>query len=152
MNIHQQLRGDVVPLDFTAYRQAVLDNKFAEDWDKFEETAKPLSEDDLLIKLNAAYMNQSQIPQPDMLRVTQEAAKEMLARGDAEVFRLVPGGPERLSPLDAIRSNGLWYTDHREFAIRREDIAGMDKWAGRGASHALWQIQRDQQKRHEPEL
>jgi hypothetical protein len=48
------------------------------------------------------------------------------------VFRLLPEGAKQLSPLDAMQSRGgLWYQQHREFAIRKEDLSGLDRWANR---------------------
>jgi len=97
-------------------------------------------------------MRQAQNPQLDMVHVSREAAKELLARGDAEVYRLLPGGPEKLSTLDVVKSGGLWYTDYREFAIKWEAMSGLEKWAERGAADSLRQIQHDKHKTHEPEL
>ena len=101
-----------------------------------EAACRQVSASELLAAANTIYMDQAQCPQPVMLRVSQTAAKEMLARGDCEVYRLLPTGAEKLSPTDAIKS-GLWFSQHRKFAIRREDTAGFQKWAGRSAADAI---------------
>jgi hypothetical protein len=82
--------------------------------------------------MNAAYMESAENPQPGMLRIPLVTARDMLANSDAAVFRLLPEGAKQLSPLDAMQSRGgLWYQQHREFAIRKEDLSGLDRWANR---------------------
>jgi hypothetical protein len=134
------------PEDLQSARRLPEDNRTAH-----EEHGKPVDEADFLAEMNAAYMKQSENPQPDMLRVSQETAKEMLARGDAEVYRLLPSGAEKLSPMDAVKSGGLWYMNNREFAIRREDIAGLDKWAERTAETAMRRMERGEHKKSQGE-
>jgi hypothetical protein len=108
---------------------------------------------DFLSDLNRGYMRDATNPQPDMLRVTRVAASQMLARGDADVFRLLPIGSEKLSPIDAVRCGGLWYSENREFAIRREDLPGLNKWARRAAGEILRQTERGEHKKsYEPEV
>lgn len=118
-----------------------------------EAACRPVSASEFLTGVNVAYMEQAQCPQPDMLRVSQQAAKEMLARGNCEVHRLLPEGTEKLSPTDAVKS-GLWYSKHREFAIRREDGAGMVKWAERSAGEIVGRAKarEEQNKARGPEL
>lgn len=133
-----------------------------------EAACRPVSVSEFFADVNAAYMNQAQCPQADkvncpegaregalgyMLRVSQTAAKEMLARGDCEVYRLLPEGVEKLSPTDAVKS-GLWYSEHREFAIRREDSVGLEKWAERSAGEIAGRAKaRDEQNKAQgPEL
>jgi hypothetical protein len=113
-----------------------------------------VSEDNFLAAANAGFMAASEHPAQNMLRVEREAASEMLARGDADVYRLLPSGPERLEAIDAVKSNGLWYLNNREFAIRREDIAGLQKWADRNAHDLLNHSKErgEQKKTHEPEI
>jgi hypothetical protein len=88
-----------------------------------------------------------------MLRIPQLTAKEMLARGDAEVYRLLPSGPEKLSPMDAVKS-GLWFSESREFAIKRDDMPGLSNWAERKTAETLNHIkQRDEPgKNHGQEI
>lgn len=123
---------------------------------RFEDEAavcRIVSPQEFLTAVNAVYMDHARCPQPDMLRVSQTAAQEMLARGDGDVYRLLPEGPEKLSPTDAVKI-GLWFSEHREFAIRREDAAGLQKWAERSASAAMSRPQErgEQKKSHEPEV
>jgi len=112
-----------------------------------------VSEAELLIEINSAYMAAAENPQPDMIRITNEAAKEVLARGDADVYRLTPSGAEKLAPIDAARS--LCFAEHRDLAIKREDVAGLDKWAKRTADKMLRQnerSERDKSKNRTEEL
>jgi hypothetical protein len=107
---------------------------------------------DFLAAANAAYMSHAACPAEAFLRITQETAKDMLARGDAKVYRLMPNGPLCLSRLSVVH-NGLNFAEHREFAIRREDMAGLDKWAERAAAEVSRQRERGEQKKsHGEEL
>jgi hypothetical protein len=98
--------------------------------EKDAQTHKVVTTDVFLSEINVNYMAKSEFPQEDMLRIPQQTAKEMLARGDAEVYRLLPSGPEKLSPMDAVKS-GLWFSESREYAIKREDMPGLSNWAER---------------------
>ncbi|MDR2515415.1 MAG: hypothetical protein LBD02_09485 [Christensenellaceae bacterium] len=123
---------------------------------RFEDEAaacRTVPAQEFLTAVNAVYMDHARCPQPDMLRISQTAAQEMLARGDGDVYRLLPEGPEKLLPTDAVKS-GLWFSEHREFAIRRENAAGLEKWAERSASAAMNRPQErgEQKKSHEPEV
>jgi len=103
-----------------------------------------VDESAFLAKMNGSYMAAAENPQPDMLRITLPVAKEMLARGDAEVYRLFPEGPDKLQPLDAIRNSGsLWYQEYREFAIKRKDMPGLDRWAARETAALIKQRQKE---------
>jgi hypothetical protein len=114
-------------------------------------SGRVVGSDELLTKLNADYMASAECSRPDMLRVTLPAAKEMLTHGDAQVYRLLPEGPKELSPLDAMQSRGgLWYQQHREFAIKRGDIGSLDKWAGREAKAIAVQRQPERETPEKP--
>ena len=76
-------------------------------------------------------------PKPDMIRVTNEAAKELLARGDADVYRLTSVGVQKLAPVEAAR-----VMRYPELAIKREDAPGLDKWAKRTADNLIQQNER----------
>jgi hypothetical protein len=106
--------------------------------------------DDFLADLNTAYMSKADCPAEGFLRITQEAAKEMLARGDAKVYRLLPGGPSCLSRLSVVH-NGLNFAEHRGFAIRRGDMGGLDKWAERAAAEISRQRERGEHKKTQGE-
>ena len=122
-----------------------------------EEAGKEIPEDIFLAELNKQYMLRAENPQPDMIRVTLPAAKEMLLHEDAEVYRLFPQGSERLDKLDALPARGgLWYLENREFAIRPRDLGNLDHWASREMTNicraAPERGEKDKQKSHGPEL
>lgn len=79
-------------------------------------------------------MAQADNPQLDMLRIAPEAAKEILAQNAAEVFRLLANEPKKLSPLDVVKSGGLAYLEYREFAVKKDALPDLDKWAKRKAA------------------
>ncbi|MDR1210156.1 MAG: hypothetical protein LBK41_07600 [Clostridiales bacterium] len=112
------------------------------------ESASPASPADFLARLNESYMASAQNPQPGMIRLAREAAVEVLARGDADVFRLLPGNAAKLSPLDAVTSSGLNYSEYREFAIHRSDLPGLKKWAERACGNIQRQIHHELGERH----
>jgi hypothetical protein len=103
---------------------------------------KVISAEDFLSDINASYMARAECPKPDMLRITREAAAEILARGDADVHRLFPNSTQQMSPMDAVKSKGLWYSSNREFAIKREDAAGLNEWAERKVGDIVRQAER----------
>jgi hypothetical protein len=107
-----------------------------------EEKQMAVSPENFLLKQNSAYMAGAEHPVPDMLRITRDAASDILARGGAEVYRLLPAGPEKLSPMDAVRSGGLWFSEHREYAIRCDDLPALTKWAERAAAEIFRQTER----------
>ena len=107
----------------------------------------------LLAGLNKSYMSKAEHPQPDMLRVTLPVAKEMLTHGDAEVYRLMNDGPKELSPLDAMKSRGaLQYQLYREFAVYRNGLDGLDKWAAREAKALAAERVREPEAPEKPKL
>jgi hypothetical protein len=93
-----------------------------------------------LPEANAVFMAAAANPQPDMLRIANEAAKEMLARGDADVYRLAPEGAVKLAPIEATRA--VCFSEHSELAIKREDLTGLDNWAKRAANKLHRQSER----------
>jgi hypothetical protein len=107
-----------------------------------EENRRPVSAGEFLTHINERYMALACNPQPDMLRTTPEAAKEILAQGAAAVYRLMPDGMEKLSPIDALKVPT--YQFHREFAVKSQDIAGLEKWAHRAAGDVLRQNEREE--------
>lgn len=108
-----------------------------------ESNRQPVTAVEFLSGLNRSYMAQADNPQPDMLRIAPEAAKEILAQSTAEVFRLMPEGAEKLTPIDAIKVPV--YQSFREFSIRCDDCSGLEKWAQRASSDILRQSERSQQ-------
>ena len=96
--------------------------------------------DAFLPEVNAPFMAAAQYPQSDMLRIANEAAKEILARGDADIFKLTADGTEKLEVIESMRP--LCFAEHRDLAIKREDIAGLDKWSERHANKLMRQNER----------
>jgi len=82
----------------------------------------------LLGLLNREYMVRAENPQPDMFRVPLQTAKDMILGSYAPVYRLMPDGPQKLTPKD-VALGGLWYQNYREFAVKQEDKAGLDSWS-----------------------
>jgi len=102
--------------------------------------ADEVTEPELLESLNKAYMAAAHNSLADMIRIENEAAREILARGDADVYRLTQSGSEKLSQIDAAKP--LCFKENSELAIKREDISGLDKWAERTADKLLRQQER----------
>lgn len=100
------------------------------------EFTKGVSEGELLAMVNTGYMEKSPHGAIRYLRISHVAAKEILARGDADVYRLIPSGAKKLSPVDAAKY-GLWFKEHKELTIRREDLPKLDNWARRSADAVL---------------
>ena len=69
------------------------------------------------------------VEQPFMIRIANEAAKEMLARGDADVYRLTDGGSVKLHAIEAARP--MCFAEYKDLAIKQKDSAGLEKWAAR---------------------
>ncbi|MDR1669201.1 MAG: antirestriction protein ArdA [Oscillospiraceae bacterium] len=114
--------------------------------DLVTENRQPVTTDELLSQLNAPFMARANHPQPDMLRLSPEAAKEILVQNTASVYRLMDDKPEKLSPMDAVKT-GLNYLVNREFAIRREDLPSVEQWARRSAEAILRQTEREEKDR-----
>ena len=100
--------------------------------------------DDYLPVLNAARIAAAENPQPDMIRITNEAAKEILARG-SDVYKLTPDGAQKLSAIEAMRP--LCFAEHRDLAINSADTAALDKWAERKVSDINRQAEREQRNK-----
>jgi len=122
------------------------------------DASKIVTPDTVLFDLSGSYMAKAENPHSDMLRVNLDVAKDMLARGGAPVYRLLPNGPELLSALDVMPSRGgLWYQNCREFAVRKDEIDGLDRWADRTTDAMIvrWQPERgkpEKPKSRGPEL
>jgi hypothetical protein len=86
-----------------------------------------VSVNEMVTELGKAYTALAEHIDSDMLRVTPRAARKILARGDAGVYRLLPDGAAKLSAMDAVRTN-LNYSEYREFAIAKTDLPKLDNW------------------------
>jgi hypothetical protein len=100
-----------------------------------ETVGEAVGMDTFLQEANASFMAAAQNPQPDMIRVANEAAKEILARSNADVYRLVPEGAVKLAPIEAARA--MCFAEHRELAVKREDFPGLDNWSKRAVNNLL---------------
>jgi hypothetical protein len=109
------------------------------------ENRRPVPVSEFLSQISEPYMAQAISPQPDMFRVAPEAAKDILARNAADVYRLMPNGMEKLSPIDAIKVP--LYSEYREFAVKAHDWAKIEKWARGVAGDVLRQAERGEREK-----
>jgi hypothetical protein len=96
----------------------------------------------VLSEINVHFMADAANPQPGMLRVTNEAAREILARGDMDVYKLTAEGPDKMAAFEALRP--LCFREHRETAIKCEDAARLDIWANRTVKDIMRRNERDE--------
>jgi len=85
-------------------------------------------------------------PQPTMIAVANEAAKEILARGDADVYRLsvgdeTNGGVVKLDTFEALRP--MCFAEYRDTAIKLEDAGGLGKWAEQKVSDISRKLEKE---------
>lgn len=107
---------------------------------------------DLEERLNVEYMEAAQNPNMDMYRIPMGTAKQMLLYDEAPVYRLFPGGPEKVPPIAAV--TGLWYENYREFAVRPEDLGAVDRLVRRETDRIMGirpQPDKSQERRPSPE-
>ena len=101
---------------------------------------RPISADDLIQQLGVSHMERADNPQPEMLRISLECAREILAKGATDVYRLTSEGAEKLNPIEAAKIGQLSGVA-REFAINKHDIAALGKWAESSAKNMLRHVQ-----------
>ena len=77
---------------------------------------------------------------PFMIRIANEAAREILARGDADVYRLTVDGVVKLNAIEAARP--MCFAEHRDLAIKQKDAAGLEKWAAHKVKDIVRQAER----------
>ena len=116
--------------NFSAEDLADTQHRYTSNFEKWISLSDNITADYLLERLNNEYMCEAEHPQQNMYRIPLETAKQMLLYNDAPVYRLLPGEPEQLQPLTAIKT-GLWYSFYRAFAIKREHFAGLNKMCQR---------------------
>ena len=115
---------------------------------QWKEQAFSYMPQDLEERLNVEYMEAAQNPDMDMYRIPMGTAKQMLLYDEAPVYRLLPGGPEKVPPIAAV-TTGLWYEHYREFAIRPENLGALDRLIHRetdrliGKQPALYKPEKD---------
>ena len=109
---------------------------------------------EFLASVNAPHMAAAENPQPDMLRISNLVIREILARGDVDVYKLTYEGAEKLSILDALKSGGL--TEIIEAAIKTQDTNNLDKWAQVTAKDIVRKLEKqergEQKKSHDTEI
>lgn len=115
---------------------------------RWREQAFSYMPQDLLERLNVEYMEEAQNPDTDMYRIPLGTAKQMLLDGDP-VYRLFPGGPEKVAPIAAI--TGLWYESCREFAVAPKDLGALDRLIRRETDRIMGiRPQPDKSQEHRP--
>ena len=122
-------------------------NRFSQ----WKEQAFSYMPQDLEERLNVEYMEEAQNPDTDMYRIPLGTAKQMLLDG-GPVYRLFPGGPEKLLPIAAV--TGLWYENYREFAVTPEDLGALDRLVRRETDRIMGirpQHDKLQERRPSPE-
>lgn len=107
---------------------------------------------DLEERLNVEYMEEAQNPDTEMYRIPLGTAKQLLLDG-ASVYRLLPGGAEKIAPIAAVRAD-LWYEHYREFAVTPEDLGALDRLVRRETDRLMGirpQLDKSQERRPSPE-
>ncbi len=125
--------------------------RYSNRFSQWKEQAFSYMPQDLEERLNVEYMEAAQNPDMDMYRIPLGTAKQMLLDG-GPVYRLFPGGPEKLPPIAAV--TGLWYENYREFAVRPEDLGSVDRLVRRETDRIMGirpQHDKSQERRPSPE-
>ena len=125
--------------------------RYSNRFSQWKEQAFSYMPQDLEERLNVEYMEAAQNPDMDMYRIPLGTAKQMLLDG-GPVYRLFPGGPEKLLPIAAV--TGLWYENYREFAVTPEDLGALDRLVRRETDRIMGirpQHDKLQERRPSPE-
>ena len=101
---------------------------------------------EFLHRINKSYMDKAANKKTGMIRITLDVARELLTQNESDVYRMTAKGTEKLLPLDAVKT-GLWYSFDREFAIKPNDLKGLEKWAKRTAGDFIQQAKRSRYKK-----
>jgi DNA-binding PadR family transcriptional regulator len=101
--------------------------------------------DVFLHEAGAAFMGKAENPQPALLRISNDAARELLARGDADVYALTNNGEKRLEAFEALRP--LCFAEYKETAIKKEALPGLDKWAERKVKDINREAEREERSK-----
>jgi len=151
-NLPPEARDDII--DFNTHFQEAQLKETAKQYSSFmgaHELSSVAVETDVFMKeVNAAYMEKAGNPQSEMLRIPNEVAKELLARGDADVYALMENSEKRLEPFEALRP--LCFAEHKELAIKSEALPGLDKWAERKVNDLNRKAEKDKTKEKAEEL
>ena len=125
--------------------------RYSNRFSQWKEQAFSYMPQDLEERLNVEYMEEAQNPDTDMYRIPLGTAKQMLLDG-GPVYRLFPGGPEKLLPIAAV--TGLWYQFYREFAVAPEDLGALDRLVRRETDRIMGirpQPDKSKERRPSPE-
>lgn len=84
------------------------------------------ADQDLEELLNTEYMLEAHNSDMDKYRIPLETARQLLLYEGAPVYRLFPGGAEKIPPIEVL-TTGLAYDYYREFAVTPEDFGAVDR-------------------------
>ena len=126
-------------------------HSYLDRFSQWREQAFSYMPQDLEERLNVEYMEEAQNPDTDMYRIPLGTAKQLLLDG-ASVYRLLPGGSEKVAPIAAVTA-GLWYEHYREFAVTPEDLGALDRLVLRETNRLMGihtQLNKIQERRPSP--
>lgn len=128
-------------------RYPVNDLRFAEiNFDSLlkanEDACKEISLNEFLSEINAPFMESAKYPQPDMLRLSNDAARQILASDCADVYKLTENGAVKLAPLEAAKP--VCFAEYTELAVTRGDMPKVEDWAKRSANKIIRKIERSE--------
>jgi hypothetical protein len=128
-------------------------NSFSDFMSVHETASVAKSFEEHLPRINAAYSEAQ--ARPDMIFIANEAAREILARGDADVYRVFSNDTTvKLTSVDAART--AIFSQYHDLAINHKDAAGLEAWAKRKVSDVVRkmekQTERDTHKKSHEEL
>ena len=116
----------------------------------FDQLREPMDEGAFLYKINEPYMDAAFHNAIGFVRVSPDAARELLAQNAVEVCRLTFDGAEKMLPIEAVKI-GLRQASDREFAVEISDMDGLEKWAQKSAKDIVRQTERGEQKKSKDE-
>jgi hypothetical protein len=127
-------------------------NSFSDFMSVHEMASVAKSFEEHLPRINAAYSEAQ--ARPDMIFIANEAAREILACGDADVYRVFSNDTTvKLTSVDAART--AIFSQYYDLAINHKDAAGLEAWAKRKVSDVVRkmekQTERDTQKKSQGE-
>ena len=126
--------------------------RYSNRFSQWKEQAFSYMPQDLEERLNTEYMLAAENPDTDMYRIPLGTAKQLFLDG-ASVYRILPGGSEKVAPIAAVRA-GLWYEHYREFAVTPEDLGALDRLVRRETDRLMGicpQLDKSQEHRPSPE-
>jgi len=153
----QQHKRDAIQSHTLRYPEEVVRTaqfRFSTLRDDCSAACKTIDVCELLMELNTSFMTKAQNLQPDMLRIANIAAKELLVRGDIDTYKLTPNGSVRMSVTEALNPQN--FSIGYEFAIKISDVGNLEKWAQSTARDIVKKLEQigcnEQKKSHKIEL